>query len=118
MKNFNAKDDRDPDNQASKALPLVVLLFFLFGKKDENIAKVAKKIILENGAIQGKIFKYMEASNNLSFSSVHRKFGRGEGFTSYPIPIVTDYAVMVISTFSRRKMTIKLINLKFIKWPE
>lgn len=47
------------DNSGSTVFPLAVLLFLLFGNQDENIAKVAKKIILKNGTVtvQGMLNK-------------------------------------------------------------
>jgi len=50
------KDGRDSSSSDNNILPSAVLLFFLLGNQDENIAKVVKKIILKNGTVtvQGK----------------------------------------------------------------
>lgn len=49
VKNY-AKDDVD---NSINVLPTAVLIFLLFGKSDENITKLAKKVIIRNGSVQG-----------------------------------------------------------------
>lgn len=55
----------DIDSSDNDILPSAVILFFLLGNQDENIAKVVKKIIQKNGTVtvQGEILRnYNEIS--------------------------------------------------------